>query len=264
MARPKIACIVLHRPGKLPGTLRTIADFAAQSYVESQLVISMNATLDASQHEHDVDRIVAYSTAFEVALRCTVTGPMTATPVDDASLYNLALDAAQGDFVTFWDARDRQHPNRLLVQYERLPHDAIGCALTSRLYYIWPARTLYWLDYTYGPATGFRGMVPDTLLCQATKQRILPGAINPLSTFMAAITGPDARGPVMPIVECAPLTIRTCVNAGTELRHALGERSLRSRVPQLDAELQDYDSLPLMKLQSCDGRKIKDYCFDCE
>jgi len=134
-----ISCLMVTQPGRLALARLAIADFAAQTHRERELLVLHDG--DADLHA-ELERAAATHGAAIRVLR----QPARATL---GSLRNAAVVAAMGDFICQWDDDDRFHPERLALQWQAL-HDAQAdfCFLTDQLHWFPASGDMFWDDWS--------------------------------------------------------------------------------------------------------------------
>ncbi|MGB8635263.1 MAG: glycosyltransferase family A protein [Rhodanobacteraceae bacterium] len=140
---PVISCLMVTQPARFRFAEQAIADFAAQTHSERELVVV-----------HDGD--AAYDTTMSL-LAGTLDGGLVRVVRADAgqtlgALRNAAITAAAGDFVCQWDDDDRYHPQRLALQWQAL-QDARAdfCFLSDQLHWFPERGELFWDDWDGEP-----------------------------------------------------------------------------------------------------------------
>jgi len=82
-----------------------------------------------------------------------------------SQLWNISLDAADGDLICQWDDDDCYHPERLAVQLAHiLDCNARGCCFTDHLQLLEADRELVWVDWTLGGRSGEGQLLPGTIM----------------------------------------------------------------------------------------------------
>ncbi len=206
MAVPKISCVLLNRPGREVETLRALDDFAGQSHTNRELVVVTTA-----DDQEDVAqlrwRLTHRAEGLSVPADALVVVQAPADDLRPAVRYNAGLDAVTGALVCLWDARDRQHPNRLAAQYRHLSYHDAGCTLAAWYFHASAARALYWVDRRHEAAGSDGDVVPDTLLAwKRDDVRLAPAESNPYTAFLAAA---GRHGRIAVLGESPHLTIVT-------------------------------------------------------
>ena len=133
-----ISCLMVTQPGRIALARMAIADFAAQTHCERELL----ALHDGDDAFHNA---LEQAAAAHAAMIRVVRKPPGHTL---GWLRNAAVAEARGDFVCQWDDDDRYHPQRLALQWQGL-HDANAdfCFLSDQLHWF-PARAhMYWDDW---------------------------------------------------------------------------------------------------------------------
>ena len=186
-AVPLISCltVTLGTPPRLPMLARAIADYAAQTHAERELVIVTDAPCAAAvvrlaEGRADV-RIVAVDP-----------GP----PL--GALRNVAVAAARGELLCQWDDDDRHHPERLAAQLAALG-GADACALQEVMLLDADPRELRCINWAQTPA----GVHPGTLLVRREALPLYPEA--PLGEDLTAWQALTAARPVVRLAGAAHL-----------------------------------------------------------
>ena len=138
-----ISCLCVTR-GDRPALLaEAIADFAAQSLPERELIILHDRGPDVHA------AIAALAGAHQGAeIRVLAAPPGRSL----GGLRNLALDAARGDWICQWDDDDRYHPRRLAVQFAAArAEDAEAAYLVDQLHWFTKEARLCWDDWDSEP-----------------------------------------------------------------------------------------------------------------
>ncbi len=133
-----ISCLMITQPGRLALTRAAIADFAAQTHRERELLIVHDGD---SQFHASLEHAAAACDAIIRVLR----QPSGHTL---GWLRNAAVDAAIGDYVCQWDDDDRYHPQRLALQLQALVDaNADFCFLTDQLHWFPHSGGMFWDDW---------------------------------------------------------------------------------------------------------------------
>jgi len=172
-----ISCITVTQPGRLELLRSAVADFAAQTHAERELVVvhdgdrEFDAAVRALGNEHPGAPIGIHAVAKGATL---------------GALRNLGVGCSRGDLVCQWDDDDRHHPMRLELQVGALlAKQADFCFLGDQLHW-YPSRgEMSWddwdrepypLNFVQGTLLGRRALMPrypevargeDTALCLA-------------------------------------------------------------------------------------------------
>ena len=136
---PMISCVMVTQPARLALARSAIADFAAQTQRERELVVL---------HDGDESCHAALSACATAAGSAPVRVLRQPPGLRLGALRNAAIAAAAGDYVCQWDDDDRYHPERLALQWQALrAANANFCFLCDQLHWF-PARgELYWDDW---------------------------------------------------------------------------------------------------------------------
>ena len=133
-----ISCLMVTQPGRIALARMAIADFAAQTHRECELLVL---------HDGDGPCHVAleHAAAEHAAAIRVVRQPAGRTL---GWLRNAAVAAAAGDHVCQWDDDDRYHPQRLALQWQAL-HDANAdfCFLSDQLHWFAASAQMFWDDW---------------------------------------------------------------------------------------------------------------------
>ncbi len=138
-----ISCLCVTRGDRAGLLAEAIADFAAQTLADRELIIL-----------HDrAPEIHAAIAALADAQRAAKIRVLAAPPGQSlGALRNLALDAAGGDWICQWDDDDRYHPGRLAVQFAAAEAEgAAACYLVDQLHWFAEDARLCWDDWDSEP-----------------------------------------------------------------------------------------------------------------
>jgi glycosyltransferase involved in cell wall biosynthesis len=182
----QVSCLMVTRgdAARMPMVARAIADYAAQTHAERELVIvtdhSVNGALAAliAQTGRDDIRLVA-----------------TEETLTLGALRNLSIAAARGEFVCQWDDDDLHHPRRIesqLAALKEVKSDAV--LLTDVLLLDTAASELRWTNWAATPG----GVHPGTLLCRRAAALAYPeeGPAASLGEDLAALLALEERASV--------------------------------------------------------------------
>ncbi len=134
-----ISCLMITQASRLALARLAIADFAAQTHAERELIVL-----------HDNDN--AFHAELAALAAAAPSAPIRVLPQAPGqtigALRNAAVVAAAGDYVCQWDDDDRYHPERLSVQWRALREaDAAFAFLTDQLHWFPERAELYWDDW---------------------------------------------------------------------------------------------------------------------
>lgn len=106
-----ISALMVTQPGRTSSALAAMADFAAQTHRDRELVVVHDA--DAA---FDETLRAAAARHVDAAIRIVRTRPNQTL----GELRNQSLSEARGEFICQWDDDDRYHPERLAIQWQAL------------------------------------------------------------------------------------------------------------------------------------------------
>jgi glycosyltransferase involved in cell wall biosynthesis len=152
---PLISCLMVTLD-RLALAKRSIQCFADQTWPNRELVI---ITDGEPRFRESLERFVA---ALHLA-NVRFVDPGRRMPL--GALRNLSLAHAHGDVVCQWDDDDGNHPDRLRIQAEHMfAQNARASFFGDHLQWIAEERTLSWIDWSWGGATGMAAMFPGSLM----------------------------------------------------------------------------------------------------
>ena len=132
-----ISCLMVTRPARFELARIALADFAAQTHAQRELVVL-----------HDADAVFHAQLEIVAAKQDGVRIVRHAPGRTLGHLRNAAVEAARGDHVCQWDDDDRYHPQRLALQWQALREaNADFCFLRDQLHWFSANGEMYWDDW---------------------------------------------------------------------------------------------------------------------
>lgn len=156
---PFVSCLCVSRPARFPQLQRAVADFAAQTYKASELVVVVD---QANNFAGVVQAFVDTAFTPDIRERIFVLSRSARNQLD--GLQQAAVFAS-GDVLALWDDDNRNHPDRLTAQvaFQAGRGDAIT-VMTEGLYLFHETSELFVVD-THDPAVpAGRRTLPTTMM----------------------------------------------------------------------------------------------------
>lgn len=159
MTEPLVSCLCVSRPVRWGQLQRAIADFDRQTYPNRELIVVVDQKTD---YAGLIDSYVHQE--LEHPLKAPI--KIFARPAHsqlDGLVY--AMCQARGDYITFWDDDNQNHPTRLEVQVDkqkRFP-DALT-ALGEALYFFHGSHELFVVSYAKPDASAAERCAASTLM----------------------------------------------------------------------------------------------------
>lgn len=151
-----ISCLCVTRGNRLPLLAQAVADFAAQTHADRELLLLHDSGPAVQQQLLDLAAAHAGS-----AIRVVAVAPGARL----GGLRNQAVALAAGDWVCQWDDDDRYHPQRLAQQWQAAQAaGARACYLVDQLHVFVPDGLLCWDDWHGEPYP--MNVVQGTLLAR--------------------------------------------------------------------------------------------------
>lgn len=134
-----ISALMVTQPSRSELASYAIADFAAQTHEERELVVLHDG---GQALQKTLETIAACHPGCTIRIMETEAGQTL------GKLRNLSVTAAQGTLVCQWDDDDRHHPERMTLQYQALKTaGADFCFLRDQLHFFPASGELYWDDW---------------------------------------------------------------------------------------------------------------------
>ena len=199
---PLLSCLMTSTPVRLGALQRAILDFAGQTYQEKELIITVsdpayagNITSFLAQNAQATKDVSLY---LRSAARTAKDG------------YVQALCQARGDYITFWDDANLNHPTRLAAQMKRqLEHPRSMTAFVHGMYFFYETNELFVVDFEQADAKPSDRCCVNTLI---VPRKLLPQLDNTVS-----------RTPVQQLADLADKTnLALVLLDGGEFAHIVG------------------------------------------
>lgn len=134
-----ISALMVTQPGRTSSALEAMADFAAQTHGDRELVVVHDA--DAA-----LDDQLAAAAASHGDVRIRIVRTHSGQTLGE--LRNQSLAEAAGDFVCQWDDDDRYHPERLAIQWQALQDKrADFCFLQQQMHFFTDTGEMFLVDW---------------------------------------------------------------------------------------------------------------------
>lgn len=163
----RVSCLMvtLASPARLPGMMRAIAAWRAQTHSDRELIVMFDPPGGAAQAE----AVAAITALDDPAIRTLFADRRLSLGM----LRNLAVERATGEVVCQWDDDDLYHPDRIAAQLAAATGAGKPATVLQDVMMYDPGRrSLRWTNWAATPAGGH----PGTLLCRRDAMPRYPDA----------------------------------------------------------------------------------------
>jgi hypothetical protein len=190
----QVSCLMVTKgdAARMPMIAQAIADFAAQTHANRELVVVTDRGGDGRLAA--LKALIARTGGDDIRLVATE------DTLTLGALRNLSMKAARGQFVCQWDDDDRYHPRRIEMQVAALEEAGSDAVLLADvLLFDAAASELRWINWAAAPG----GAHPGTLLCRRSAAPAYPeaGSAALLGEDLAALLDMERRASVLRLAE---------------------------------------------------------------